>query len=503
MIADQLIKIKDQILDHWRREVRSNPEQAALVAHLDDRELQDHLPALTERIIALLRGEPADGLIEDAVEHGRQRYQDGYSVVQLLREMQIFRRVLANMAYEIVEDENPEQVQTCRNLVVDIIDRSMNASVAEYTLAAEEQRLAAEDEARELHEQRDRFLVTLSHELRNQVSPILLGLQLLRDLKSSDRRLEPVVGRIERQARQQAVLIDDLLGISRFRYGKLQLNRDILDLRIPLQHAIETFQADFSAKQLVLEVQQPDQPISAFADEARIAQILINLLSNALKFTPSGGRIEIGLSREGDFAVFAIRDTGIGIPPDVLPHLFTMFFQANQPSQTVKTGLGVGLALAKILAVMHGGTIDGQSEGAGEGSTFIVRLPIAEGILEEPRHASKRLLVVDDNPDHLELLADLLELHGYEVIKAPDAAEALRLAAEQMPDACVIDIGLPDLDGYELARRLRAFPQGRRALLIAVTGYGTKADHKAFEEAGFDHYFPKPPDIKKLIRVLH
>jgi signal transduction histidine kinase len=192
MIADQLIKIKDQILDHWRREVRSSPEQAALVAHLDDRELQDHLPALTERIIALLRGEPAEGLIADAVEHGRQRYRDGYSVVQLLREMQIFRRVLATMAYEIVEDENPEEVQTCRNLVVDIIDRSMNASVAEYTLAAEEQRLAAEDEARELHEQRDRFLVTLSHELRNQVSPILLGLQLLRDLKSSDRRLEPV-----------------------------------------------------------------------------------------------------------------------------------------------------------------------------------------------------------------------------------------------------------------------------------------------------------------------
>src|SRR3984957_5800057 len=143
MIADQLEKLKDQIVDHWRREVRSNPEQAALVAHLDDLELQDHLPALTVRIIALLRGEPADGLIEDAIEHGQQRYRDGYSVVQLLRELQIFRRVLANMAYEIVDDESAEQVQICRNLVVDIIDRSMNASVAEYTRAAEEQRLAS------------------------------------------------------------------------------------------------------------------------------------------------------------------------------------------------------------------------------------------------------------------------------------------------------------------------------------------------------------------------
>ena len=164
---------------------RSSPEQAALVAHLDDQELQDHLPALTERIIALLRGEPVEGLEKDAEEHGQQRYRDGYSVVQLLREMQIFRRVLATMAYEIVEpDESAEQIQACRNLIVDIVDRSMNASVAQYTLAAEQQRLAAEGEARELHEQRDRFLVTLSHELRNQVSPILLGLQLLKDVEA-------------------------------------------------------------------------------------------------------------------------------------------------------------------------------------------------------------------------------------------------------------------------------------------------------------------------------
>ena len=289
---------------------------------------------------------------------------NGYSVVQLLREMQIFRRVLATMAYEIVDpDESAEQIQACRNLIVDIVDRSMNASVAQYTLAAEQQRLAAEGEARELHEQRDRFLVTLSHELRNQVSPILLGLQLLKALRPSDRRLEEVVARIERQARQQAILIDDLLDISRFRYGRLQLNRENLDLRIPLQHAIETFQGDFATKQLELEVQMPDDPISASADEARVAQILINLLSNALKFTPSGGRIDIGLSREADWAIFTVRDTGIGITAAILPQLFTMFFQGGEPSGTVKSGLGVGLALAKILVEMHGGTLEGQSEG--------------------------------------------------------------------------------------------------------------------------------------------
>ena len=168
----------------------------------------------------------------------------------------------------------------------------------------------AQDEARKLHEQRDRFLVTLSHELRNQVSPILLGLQLLKDLTPADQRVKPVVARVERQARQQAILIDDLLGISRFRYGKLQLNRENLDLRIPLEHAIETFQGDFAAKQLTVEVQQPELAISAYADEARVAQILINLLSNALKFTPPGGRIDIQLSKEVDGAVFTVRHTG-------------------------------------------------------------------------------------------------------------------------------------------------------------------------------------------------
>jgi CheY-like chemotaxis protein len=252
-----------------------------------------------------------------------------------------------------------------------------------------------------------------------------------------------------------------------------------------------------------VEVQQPEHAISAYADEARVAQILINLLSNALKFTPAGGRIDIRLSKEVDGAVFTVRDTGRGIDPEILPHLFTMFFQAGEPSNTVKTGLGVGLALAKILVEMHGGTIEGRSEGEGKGAAFTVRLPIAENTREKaPPLSAKSVLIVDDNLDQLELLSELIEFHGYKAIRAHDAAEALRLATEHELYACVIDIGLPDMDGYELARRLRAIPHCRASRLIAVTGYGTKADHKAFEEAGFDHYFPKPPDIKQLVRVL-
>jgi CheY-like chemotaxis protein/two-component sensor histidine kinase len=300
---------------------------------------------------------------------------------------------------------------------------------------------------------------------------------------------------------RRAILIDDLLDLSRFRYGKLQLRRENLDLRVPLRHAVETLQNDFKAKRLNLEVELPERPIFAFADEARIAEVLINLLSNALKFTSAGGTVRLRLSDETGVAVLSVRDTGSGIDPEVLPQLFTMFFQADEPSNEGKTGLGLGLALAKVLVEMHGGSIETYSEGVGKGAEFIIKLPLATDMPEQKSQSRARVLVVDDNPDHLEILADLLEVRGYEVVKTSNAAEALRAIAEHQPYACLIDIGLPDMDGYELARRLRNIPEARQSRLIAVTGYGTKADRQTFEEAGFDYYVPKPPNIEELIRI--
>src|SRR5208282_942240 len=185
-----------------------------------------------------------------------------------------------------------------------------------------------------------------------------------------------------------------------------------------------------------------------------------------------------------------------------VPELFTMFFQTNEPAKTVKTGLGVGLALVKVLVELHGGTVNAHSEGQGKGAEFTVRLPMAASMPERARSQGRRVLVVDDKPDHLELLADLLRARGYEVTEARDASEALRVISDQKPHACVIDIGLPDMDGYELARKLREIPETRDSRLIAVTGYGTKADTHLFEEAGFDHYFPKPTNIEELSRAL-
>jgi CheY-like chemotaxis protein len=315
--------------------------------------------------------------------------------------------------------------------------------------------------------------------------------------------MQRAVEGIERQARHQAILINDLLDISRFRYGKLQLERTKLDLRGPVRHAVETFQSDFPAKQLKVKIELPERPLFASADETRIAQVLINLLSNAIKFTPSNGTITVRLAEQAGAAVLSVRDTGMGIDPEILPQIFTMFFQAEEPSKTARAGLGVGLALAKVLVEMHGGEIEAYSEGTGKGAEFTVRLPITADASEEKSPSPpRRVVVVDDNPDHLELLADLLRVRGYEVIQARDASEALRLISEHRPHACVIDIGLPNMDGYELARKLRAIPEARDSRLVAVTGYGTKADKLTFEEAGFDHYFPKPTNIEELHRIL-
>jgi CheY-like chemotaxis protein len=253
---------------------------------------------------------------------------------------------------------------------------------------------------------------------------------------------------------------------------------------------------------LRLEKRLPERPLIAFADGTRIAQVLINLLNNALKFTPPGGTISLELTEQTNRAVLTVRDNGVGISRELLPQVFRMFYQAETVSPPVKTGLGIGLALARVLVEMHEGSIEAYSAGEGQGAEFTVRLPLVSFPAAE-QTSTKRILLVDDNPDHLYLLAMALKLKGYEVVTAADAAEALHRAAEDRPYACIIDIGLPDTNGYELARRLRSLPQSQDARLIAVTGYGTLADEQLYNEAGFDHYLAKPPDLDQLIQALN
>jgi signal transduction histidine kinase/CheY-like chemotaxis protein len=441
---------------------------------------------------------------EDGRVHGHQRRADGYAVQDLLRELQIFRNILLATTQQIIGAEvTSEEIGHGRKLILDLIDRSVNASVAQFTIEAEQERSAAAKEARELHEQRDRFLVTLSHELRNQISPILLAVQVLRELKPADPRVEQGLLRIERQARHQSILIDDLLELSRFRFGKLRLKREAIDLRQPVRQALETLKPDLDAKQLKLEIDLPDRSAPAFADKTRITQIVINLLANAIKFTPAGGIISIRLEQLQDSIVLSVRDTGAGISAEAMPQIFQMFFQGDPSSDRMIAGLGVGLALAKTLVEMHQGTIEARSGGAGKGAEFVVALPALEETAKDTAaKPSGKLLLVEDNPDQRAALAELLKMRGYQVIEATDGFEALRLVSEHAPHACIIDIGLPAMNGYELARRLRNLPQSHQARLVAVSGFGMPDDKRAFQEAGFDHYLPKPTDVDELERLL-
>jgi signal transduction histidine kinase len=503
-IAEHLETLKREIVVRWREQVRRDPEQPTLVYQLDDRELEDHLPALTEKIIQLLRGESAEDLDQDAAQHGRQRRALGYSVVQVLHELQIFRHVLTGVVEEILGQEvSFAEINHSRDVIVDVVDRSINVSVAQYTQAAEEERNSAQGEAQDLRAQRDRFLVTLSHELRNQVSPILLSTQLVKQLQPADSRIEKAVERIERQARHQAILIDDLLDMSRFRYGKLRLKRQIADLRDCVRHALETFQTDFEAKRLKIQVELPERPAAALIDPTRVVQVLVNLLSNALKFTPPEGTLTVRLAQEAEAMVLSVQDTGVGIRAELLPQLFKMFFHSGDLPQGVNTGLGVGLALARVLVEMHDGTIEAHSDGVSKGAKFVVRLPQLENVAQEKSPIrARKVLLVEDNPDQRAALAELLTMNGYEVVEAPDASEALRVASEQKPDACIIDIGLPDMNGFELARKLREIPETRDSRLVAVTGYDTVDGSESFTKAGFDHYLSKPPNLDELNRIL-
>ena len=503
-IVALISRLEGEIMTLWREEALRDVDHAARLHELDDDQLQDHLPSLLRKIIAFLQGEPIGNVEEDGRVHGHERRANGYAVEDLLRELQIFRNILLAMTQQMIgTDVTSEEIDHGRKLILDLIDRSVNASVAQFTIEAEQERSAAEKEARELHAQRDRFLVTLSHELRNQISPILLAVQVMRELKSVDPRIEQGLLRIERQARHQSILIDDLLELSRFRFGKLQLKREVIDLRQPLQHALETLKPDLDAKQLKLEIDVPDRSAPAFADKTRITQVVTNLLTNAIKFTPAGGIISIRLAQRQDSIMLSVRDTGTGISAEAMQQIFQMFFQGDFSSDRAITGLGVGLALAKTLVEMHQGAIEARSEGAGKGAEFVVTLPAAKEVARDAdKKLSGKLLLVEDNPDQREALAELLKMRGYQVIEATDGFEALRLVSEHAPDACIIDIGLPTMDGYELARRLRDLPQSRQSQLVAVSGFGMAGDHQAFQDAGFDHYLPKPTNVDELERFL-
>jgi CheY-like chemotaxis protein len=354
-------------------------------------------------------------------------------------------------------------------------------------------------ELSEAHRRKDEFLATLAHELRNPLAPITNALEILRlkDPADSDTRWTRDV--IERQVRQMTRLVDDLLDVARITRGKIALRREHVVLATIVHGAVEAARPFIEASGHQLAVSLPAAPIWLDADPTRLTQVLLNLLNNAAKYTPHGGRIALEASVQAGEAALVVRDSGIGIPAEYLPGLFEMFSQVEPALERSQGGLGIGLALARGLVELHGGAISARSQGAGMGSEFTLRLPIAMAPVEsaaasaDPAAPARlRVLVVDDNRDAAESLAVMLELTGHDVAVAHDGTAALEAAARLLPDVILLDIGMPGMNGYEVAGRLRQTEAGQRILLVALTGWGQEEDKRRAIEAGFDHHLTKP-----------
>ncbi|WP_437961819.1 GAF domain-containing protein [Sorangium sp. So ce119] len=368
------------------------------------------------------------------------------------------------------------------------------------------------DQLRDQDRRKDEFLATLAHELRNPLAPIRTGLEILQ-VAGSGEQARKILAMMERQIGHMVRMVDDLLDVSRITRGKVELRRERVDLRSVLNGALETSRPLIEAAAHELAVRLPAEPLLLDADPTRLAQVFANLLNNAAKYTPRGGVIRLTAQREGAGVVVRVVDNGVGIPADMLPKVFDMFTQVVRSIDRAQGGLGIGLTLVRRLVELHGGTVHAESDGPGCGSTFAVRLPLAAA--EEPASrrsspgpagrdaaAALRILVVDDNVDGAESLALLLRMSGHRTRAVHTGPEALAAARELGADVVFLDIGLPGMSGYEVARRLRAEPGFAGLVLVALTGWGTEDDRRQAREAGFDHHLTKPVDAAELRRLV-
>ena len=442
------------------------------------------------------------------------------------RELQRLNRRLAATNTELTEAHRALQVENTREL------QKLNQTLEQTNTDLEKTNLAlmAEIAERERAQQalhaaarrKDEFLAILAHELRNPLSAIHNGVQLMHTRPVSDPQVCWARDLLGRQVKHLTRLIDDLLDVSRITTGRIKLQREPIDLAIVAARAVETARPLIEARRHELVVKLPSQPMYVEGDIVRLTQVVDNLLTNAAKYTAEGGTITLTVesgaaSGNAEHAVVRVRDSGIGIAPQMLEQVFELFTQANLSPDRTQTGpqagLGIGLALVRGLVGLHGGTVQASSPGIGLGSEFVVRLPLLmasiatnaaqpTGVTLPPRAAGVRILVVDDNVDSAQGLAMWLETAGYEIRSAHAGDVGLQMAIEWQPHAVLLDIGMPVLNGFQVAQQLRQRPEFRNVPLIAMTGFGGEADRQQATLAGFNHYLVKPIDYDTLVNVL-
>ena len=407
--------------------------------------------------------------------------------------------------------ERPTSVRTLTSAV----QTALRARDRQYQLRDQIDALRAAEEALLAADRRkDEFLATLAHELRNPLAPLRSALQVIRQGRPGEPRLGELLSIMERQMGVMVRLIDDLLDVARISSGKVVLRRERVDLRASVEAALEIVRPAVEMTGHALCVDLPERPVWVGGDPTRLAQVIGNLLNNAVKYTPDRGRIGLRLTVRDDEAVLCVEDDGVGIPPEQLPGVFDMFAQINRTLDRAQGGLGIGLALVRHLVEMHGGRFAGASDGADRGCTFTVHLPLLkEAPAQAPAPAAPadvpraprrplRILVIDDNRDAADTLALLLETEGHHTRVEYAGATALQAAAEFAPEVIFCDIGLPGMSGHEVAARLRAGGSREAAMLVAVTGWGTDDDKRRTREAGFDHHLTKPVSVDMLCEIL-
>lgn len=369
-----------------------------------------------------------------------------------------------------------------------------------------------QEELEAAHRRKDDFLAILAHELRNPLAPIRNALHLLGMPAVSGEVAAEARAMIDRQVENLTRLVDELLDVSRISTGKIQLRKTQLDLASVLQRAAQASRPLMDARQHILSVESPSEPLWVEGDSTRLEQILVNLLNNAAKYTELGGQVWLTARRQDRDVLISIRDSGIGIEPELLPRVFDLFTQADHSLHRTQGGLGIGLTLVRSLVELHGGKITAHSDGLGKGSEFTVRLPLVrkpcvtdkqtDTTVPGQKGRGLRAILVDDNVDAGESLGQLLRLYGHEVLVSYSGAIALESFPKFQPDVVLLDIGLPDIDGYQVAQRIRDLPGGGKVKLIAVTGYGHEEHRRRAAAAGFDHHLVKPVNPVELQDLL-
>jgi signal transduction histidine kinase/CHASE3 domain sensor protein/ActR/RegA family two-component response regulator len=487
---------------HVRLGIDRIPPRTILAVPLDTAD-----GAIGAMVLASIRELPADAVqfaqaaanqlaisVQNALGHAR--------VEKLAAELQQKSEVLHGQNEELQAQQEEIQVQV----------EELHSQNEELQLQSTELQ-SVQNGLREVDARKNKFLAVLSHELRNPLAPIRNSLHILSKVPPGDPQASRALAVIERQARHLSRLVDDLLDLTRIAHGKVSLQRARVDLAQLIRQAADDSQALFQMNGIHLEVEVPEHCIYAAGDAVRLAQVVGNLLQNASKFTPPGGRVNLSLEADGEDgkAIIRVRDTGMGMEPEVLARLFEPFHQADASLARSRGGLGLGLALVKGLVELHGGSVRASSPGLHQGSEFAVELPLTAaqagcgevitqrgGVASAPR----RVLIVEDNRDAAESLRDVLESYGHKVEVAPDGPLGLKKIHRFRPDVVLCDIGLPGMNGYEVAQLVRADASTRGTFLVALTGYSLPEDLRRAADAGFQEHLPKPPDIAKLLELL-